>query len=139
MEKRRNSILIPYYFRDGNLHVFLQRRSHEAPRNPNILGGFGGGLEGDENNEKTLLRELREELEYTPKKYSLLGVFETDHSISNYYIEKVSEDFENNIKIHEGTGGEWHRAQDVIERDDISPNTRRVITTMILDTNGKVK
>ncbi|MFA6514699.1 MAG: NUDIX domain-containing protein [Candidatus Paceibacterota bacterium] len=131
-EKRHNSMLIPYYFKKNNLYVFLQRRNDDAPRNPNILGGFGGGLEGEENNEDALIREMNEELEYTPKNYSLLGTFETDHSISNYYIEEVDENFENNVIVHEGKRGEWHEAIKVVERDDISPNTKRVINSIIL-------
>lgn len=125
-------MLIPYYLKEGDLFVFLQRRSDDAPRNPNILGGFGGGLEGEENNEEALMREMMEELEYIPKKFYLLGVFETDHSISNYYVEEVGEDFEKNIKVHEGKRGEWHKATEVITRDDISPNTKKVIEAMIL-------
>lgn len=130
-EKRHTSILIPYYFKDGELYVFLQRRSANAPRNPNSLGGFGGGLEGEENNEEALLREMQEELEYTPVNYSLLGTFETYHSISNYYIEEVNENFEEIVTVHEGKGGEWHKAREVIARDDISPNTKKVIKTMM--------
>ncbi len=124
-------MLIPYRLEDNNLYVFLQRRSNDAPRNPNILGGFGGGLEGEENNEEALLREMQEELEYKPKKYSLLGVFETDHSISNYYTEEVDKNFEKSIKVNEGKSGEWHNAKDVIGRNDISPNTRRVVQAII--------
>jgi len=123
-------MLIPYYFKDKDIYVFLQRRSADAPRNPNNLGGFGGGLEDKENNEEALLREMQEELEYTPKKYSLLGVFETDHSISNYYIEEVNENFEKETIIHEGRCGEWHQAKEAIQRNDISPNTRKVVEEM---------
>ena len=124
-------MLIPYRFQDGELYIFLQRRSDDAPRNPNILGGFGGGLEGEENYEEALLREVQEELEYTPQQYSFLGVFETDHSISNYYIEEVREDFEKNIKVNEGKRGEWYKAQDAVGRTDISPNTRTVVKAII--------
>lgn len=131
LEKRHNSMLIPYYFKDNYLYVFLQRRSADAPRNPNSLGGFGGGLEGEENNEEALLREMQEELEYTPINYSLLGTFETYHSVSNYYIEEVNENFEENVTVHEGKGGEWHKAVEAIERNDISPNTKKVVENMI--------
>jgi len=124
-------MLIPYYFEDNNLFVFLQRRSDDAPRNPNILGAFGGGLEGDENNEEGLLREIYEELEYIPKEHFLLGVFETDHAIASYYTEKVNKNFEESIVVNEGKGGEWHKALEVIERNDISPNTKKVVKTML--------
>ncbi len=128
-KKRHNSMLIPYYIVEDVLSVFLQRRTADAPRNPLMLGGFGGGLEDNENNEEALLREMQEELEYVPQNYSLLGVFETEHSVSNYYIEEVSPDFDKPISFHEGTG-EWHKASEVVERDDISPNTRKVILTL---------
>lgn len=95
-------MLVPYYFKQNELFVFLQRRSADAPRNPNILGAFGGGLEGDEDNEQALLREMQEELEYAPQNHELLGVFETDHSISSYYIEEVAENFEDLVTVHEG-------------------------------------
>ena len=126
-------MLVPYYFKDTNLYVFLQRRSDDAPRNPGRLGAFGGGLEADENNEEALLREIMEELEYTPEHYVLLGAFETNHSVSNYYIEEVGENFANQVVVHEGKRGEWHQALNVIKRDDISPNTRRVVNAMIVN------
>ncbi len=135
MEKRNCSMFIPYYFKDKNLYVFLQRRSENAQRNPNSLGGFGGGVEGKENNEQALLRELYEELEYIPKKYSILGVFETDYSVSNYYIEEVSENFEDNINVREGKYGEWHNIQEVVERNDVSLNTKKVINEIIKKLN----
>lgn len=131
MQKRLTSMLIPYCFKDNNLYIFLQRRSADAPRKPNSLGAFGGGLENKENYEEALIREMNEELEYKPVNYSLLGVFEDDYSISNYYIEKVDENFEKNITIHEGKGGEWHKATEVIKRDDVGLNTKNVIIMII--------
>ena len=131
MEKKHGSSLIPYYFRDGNLYVFLQRRTDDAPKYPDMLGGFGGGLESNENNEDALLREIKEELEYTPQKYLLLGIFETDHAIDSYYIEEVSEGFEKNITVREGKGGEWHKALSVIKQDDICPDTQKAVTAMV--------
>ncbi len=130
MEKRLTSMLVPYRFKNDELYIFLQKRSSEA-RNPNSLGMFGGGIENNENNEEALIREINEELEYKPINYSLLGVFEDDYSISNYYIKKVDENFERNINIHEGKGGEWHKAEEVIERNDISLNTKNVISKML--------
>ena len=123
-------MFIPYYFKNNELFVFLQRRSSDA-KHPNSLGSFGGGLENEENNEKALIREISEELEYTPINYSLLGVFEDNYSVSNYYIEEVKENFETSININEGKGGEWHKAKEVTERNDISQNTKNVIYKML--------
>jgi len=131
-------MFIPYYLKDNELYVFLQRRNFDA-KHPNSLGSFGGGLENEENNEKALIREISEELEYTPINYSLLGVFEDDYSISNYYIEEVKENFETSISIHEGKGGEWHLAKKVIGRDDISLNTNNVMQEMIVKIEKSLK
>jgi 8-oxo-dGTP pyrophosphatase MutT (NUDIX family) len=97
-------MFVPYCFKKNNLYIFLQKRDSEA-RNPNSLGMFGGGLENEENNDEALIREINEELEYKPTDYLLLGVFEDDYSISNYYIEEVRENFEENITVCEGKGG----------------------------------
>ena len=123
-------MFIPYCFIKDELYVFLQKRNFGA-RNPNSLGAFGGGLENEENNEEALIREIKEELEYTPINYLLLGVFEDNYSISNYYTEKVNENFEENINIHEGKSSEWYKGKEVIKRDDISLNTKKVIKAMI--------
>lgn len=131
MQKQHVSTLIPYFFKDKNLYVFLHRRSDDAPRNPNGLSGFGGGLEGDENYEQAMLREIKEELNYIPVNYSLLGTFEDDYSVVNYYIEEVDEDFEDKVTVLEGKHGEWHKALDVGERKDVSHNTKKVISAML--------
>ena len=131
MGKRHNSLLIPYYFKDSELYVFLQRRTDDAPRNPGKLGGFGGGVDGEETYEQALLREMKEELEYIPQKFSLLGTFPTDHSISNYYAEEVNENFEDYISVHEGKWGEWHKATELITRNDVSTNGKKVVEFMI--------
>ena len=130
MKKRLVSMFIPYYFKDNGLYVFLQVRDFKA-RSPNSLGAFGGGLENEENNEEALIREIKEELEYTPVNYSLLGVFEDDYSVSNYYIEEVKENFEASINVREGKGGEWCKAKEVTGRDDISSNTKNIINKML--------
>lgn len=124
-------MLVPYYFKDNDLFVFLQRRSNDTSRNPNSLGAFGGGIEDEEGIEEGLLREVYEELRYKPTQYLFLGTFEDNYSISNYYIEKVNADFEEHIIVNEGVGGEWHKAVDAIERDDISFNTKRVLDMLI--------
>ena len=96
-------------------------------------------LPNEENNEEALIREIKEELEYTPINYLLLGVFEDDYSISNYYIEEVKENFETSIKIYEGKGGEWHQAKEVIGRDDTSLNTKNVMQEMIVKIEKSLK
>ncbi|MFT5360083.1 MAG: 8-oxo-dGTP pyrophosphatase MutT (NUDIX family) [Candidatus Paceibacteria bacterium] len=131
MNKKRGSLLIPYYFNNEDLYVFLQRRSDEAPLNPGTLGGFGGGLEENENNEEALVREIREELEYSPKDYLLLETLETDYSISNYYIEKVDEDFAKKITVNEGKQGEWHRAVTLSKRNDVIRNVKKAAQAML--------
>lgn len=131
MNKRAVSVLIPYCLKQKDLYVFLQRRTADAPSDPNTLGSFGGGLEVDESNEEGLIRELQEELEYTPKDYEELGIFENDNSVVMAYIEKVPEDFETMVIVHEGEGGEWHKAVEVIEDKDLAGIVLQEVKMMI--------
>jgi|GEM_PF-4844041 len=128
--KRQTSMFIPYYLEDDKIYIFLQKRGVGA-RNPNSVGAFGGGTEGGENNELALLREIKEELEYTPNKYELIGTYEDEYSISNYYVEKVNKNFTDKIIINEGEGGDWYEETEIIKLVNISTNTKNVINEII--------
>ena len=51
MAKRQCAIFIPYRQTDGDVFVFLQKRSKTAQRIPDYFGFFGGGLDGQETPE----------------------------------------------------------------------------------------
>jgi 8-oxo-dGTP pyrophosphatase MutT (NUDIX family) len=70
---RRTSELIPYRLINGEYCLFLQKRSKDAAPGADRFGMFGGGIEDGESPEAALLREIREELDYQPRKRHILS------------------------------------------------------------------
>jgi 8-oxo-dGTP pyrophosphatase MutT (NUDIX family) len=133
-ERRKTAMFIPYTFRDGEYFVYMQKRSINAKRNSGSLGFWGGGLENNENFIEAFKRELFEELNYSPKNFIDLGIFEDDYSISQYYAEKVDDDFDKNILIKEGDGGIWINAKEIFDSEKVSQNTKGVVRKLLVTT-----
>lgn len=127
LSKRKTVHLIPYYVENGECFVFLQKRSHDAERNPNSISIFGGGVEGDETNEEALVREMKEELQYLPLQPILLGTYEDIYSISTYYTLKVPQDFESQIRIGEGQYGRFFTEKEILSERLISEASKKVL------------
>ena len=111
-EKRKVSTLVPYKIKGGIVLIFFQKRSNNAKRYPGLFSFFGGGSEGDENSEETLLREVKEELDYIPDNLNYFGRQEMPISIVDVFTTKVEDDFEKKIKILEGDYGIWFSEDD---------------------------
>ncbi|MCX6789812.1 MAG: NUDIX domain-containing protein [Candidatus Gribaldobacteria bacterium] len=107
--KRKCAIFIPYRQINGDVFVFLQKRSKTAQRIPDYFGFFGGGLDGEETPEQALLREMKEELNYQPRDYFLLKFYEFARKEAWVFCQKVSDNFENEIEIDisETQYGQW--------------------------------
>ena len=106
MTYRRTSCFIPYRKNaSGGNVVFLQKRSTDALRFPDFFGFFGGGIDGDETPGQALVREIREELNYTTKEITYLGVYR-DGSL-HAYVHLAPENFEQHITVLEGDYGAW--------------------------------
>ncbi|MEI6345837.1 MAG: tRNA (adenosine(37)-N6)-threonylcarbamoyltransferase complex transferase subunit TsaD [bacterium] len=109
--------LIPYFLSDQNneRYAFVQRRSKDARRNPDVFGLFGGGIEAGETPEQGLHREILEELnidlELPAFKEALttLGTYDYADSFgkvrAHEYTLLVTPDFEKQVKIGEGQYG----------------------------------
>lgn len=106
-KKRKVSSFIAYKKNEGKVFVYLQKRSDNAERHPGYFTPFGGGSENDENPQETLIREMREELNYFPKDYELLKTYNFDWGIASVFVEEVGEDFESKIKVSEGDYGKF--------------------------------
>lgn len=114
IEKRKVSVLIPYYIENGKAFVFLQKRSPDAKRLPDYFGFFGGGLETNENPEDGLKREIKEELGIDITEHHFFGHYEFIGAIMDVYQMQVEKEFENKIKIGEGEFGRFFSYQDMI-------------------------
>ncbi len=106
-DRRKISILIPYKTRNGDVFVYLQKRSDNAKRLPGCFGFFGGGREGNENPEEVLRREIQEEMNFIPKNFTHFKIYEFEKSIKDIFILEVDDTFEGGIKILEGDYGKW--------------------------------
>jgi len=68
---------------------------------------FGGGVEGDENPEQALKREIKEELDFVVEGAKSFGQYESDRAIKNVFTFEVPDDFEEKITVLEGEYGKW--------------------------------
>lgn len=114
-EKRHCSIFVPYFEKNGEFFVFLQKCEKNAERLPDYFGFWGGGIDGDETPEQGLLREVREEMDYIPVGYFYFGRYDFKGSVKNVFVLKIDDasKFEKSIKIFEGEYGKWFNEEEV--------------------------
>lgn len=125
--KRQVSIFIPYKRQDGVILIYLQRRDKDAKRLPDYFGFFGGGIEENENPEKGLIREIEEELGYTPVNHKYLGRYDFPGQEYNVYYLEVGDDFESKIKILEGQYGKWFNEETVAREPFLIENDKVIL------------
>lgn len=125
--KRHISILIPYLTKDGEVVVFLQKRSEDARALPGYFGFWGGGLEEGESFEEGLEREIREELGIDVTDYVRFGRYEFYGSIKEIFVAEVDDNFERRIVISEGDYGKFFSEDDVINEPKILDEDRVVL------------
>jgi 8-oxo-dGTP pyrophosphatase MutT (NUDIX family) len=130
-EKRITAHLIPFKVENGKFFFYLQKRSENALRNPGWFTIFGGGIEKEENTEQAMLREIKEELDFIPDKYSYLGEYIDEYSISHYYITEVKDDFTKNIKVKEGDYGRFFSEKEVENESKLTENNKKILKDLI--------
>lgn len=107
MIKRKCAIFIPYRQKDGDVFVFLQKRSKTVKRIPDYFGFFGGGIDGQETPEQALAREISEELNYQLRDYFLLKFYEFERKEAWVFCQKVSDNFANEVEVLGAQYGQW--------------------------------
>ncbi len=106
--KRRTAVLIPYKIKNKGVFIFLQKRKQTAKRAPGKFGFFGGGADNEnEKPEEVMLREIKEELNFTPQGFWFLGYYEFANKELSAYCQEVKDNFEKEIKVLEGDFGQW--------------------------------
>lgn len=114
--------LFPYRKGAERYEYFLQKRDMNALRNPGRFSTFGGKCESGEEILESLLRELKEELDYVPKNVRYFARYTRATSIGHFFIEEVGSDFEDQVIVQEGEFGVFKTMAEVIKLDT-SPMT----------------
>ena len=125
MEKRKVSVLVPYYIADTSVYLFMQKRKKDNPRGGDMFGFFGGGIEELETPKEALVRETKEELGIIPENFSLFKKYDleatTHFSPAELYVftMPVDKDFEQTITLNsEGQYGKWFSKKDYLQNKD---------------------
>ena len=126
-DRRRVSVLIPYRVNGDEVEVFIQKRKPDAKRLPDWFGFFGGGCEGTETPEQTLVREIREELEWTPIGYAHFRQYERPTNVLDAFIASVGDDFTARIRVTEGEYGKWLSITEALRESKLTENDKQVL------------
>ena len=107
-EKRKVAGFVPFRKKEsGEFEFFMQMRDENAPVHSNMFSLFGGGVEPGEDLLTAVIRETKEELEYSPQKLVYLSDFVTLNATFSIFIEEVGADFESSIEVREGRYGSF--------------------------------
>lgn len=116
---RHVALFIPTRIRGGKLHFFLQLRDQYAPTYPNRIALFGGHLEPGETPDVAVVREAAEELTVHGAPFAMVGHRhlsrqEEPGAIRDIYVVPVDEAFVQGVRVHEGDGGVWLSADEIV-------------------------
>jgi mutator protein MutT len=131
LEKRPVALFIPYKIIDGDLLVYLQKRSPDQTL-PGCFAFWGGGIDEGESLEAALAREVKEELglESSFYKAEFLNSYEYLKVVDNAFIANVNEDFDSQVVIGEGEYGKWFKASELFDRTDFILQSKVIINDM---------
>lgn len=113
-----------------NSKILLQLRTHNAPTYPSFWCFFGGKIEKNETPLEAIIRETKEELEYTledPKKILFTNVYNIEHDEdveAHIFIEKYNST--KKLVLHEGEKMQWFTLEEIQELKMI-PNMKKIV------------
>jgi len=138
--KREVSTLLPYYIKDGQVFVYLQKRYSGARILPGHFSFFGGKLEPGENITQALEREIKEELGIALKEYTFLGTYQsgvTKEVILHVHFLKVDDNFEKEVTVMEGEYGKFFSPKEVADEVLLIDSDKNIIKDLYQLVNNK--
>ncbi len=124
-EKRCVSVLILYNI---ERKMLLQHRTEDAPRLPGYWGFFGGGIEQGEKPKDALRREIREELNYTPRNPKLVRTQILEKgTLGKKYLYIDEYDTSQELVLGEGQGMAWVTADEAIKLKMINHDKEAIL------------
>jgi 8-oxo-dGTP pyrophosphatase MutT (NUDIX family) len=125
-QKREVSGLALYRKSGESVEFFLQKRSRDHI-NPGRYGLFGGGVEDQESPEGAMLREIKEELGFTPSGYIFFSRYEFAHMIDHVFALEVAPGFEDTVTVLEGEYGKFLTLEEIEESKDVSTGAKLIM------------
>ncbi len=128
------AVYIPYRACAEGREFFFQKRDGNAPTHPNIFSMFGGQIEAGEDSHTAVLREITEELVYTPAALRLFPqqfTSDANGKLFDVYIEEVGADFEQRVTVLEGEYGRFLTATDIAGRGDVSTVGKEIVAALM--------
>lgn len=107
-DRPQSSGLVPYYRKDGDIHIYMQMRSANAKRWPSTLGFFGGGAEEGETPVETVVREIREELDIDIEDPVFFKHYDRERTDADIFLLEVEETFADRVTVLEGDYGKFY-------------------------------
>ena len=108
-----------------NDNYLLQLRDNKSTiASPNTWGFFGGGVENYESHEDALIRELKEELDWTPKEIILIH---TDTKLKTKWFSVLCHVHNRELTLLEGQDMKWFKSNEIFEL----PNTPHIVDFII--------
>lgn len=119
--------LIPYRYEKGELLVFLQKRTEDAPAAPGFWGLFGGSVELGEDIASAVVRETKEELDFVPKTHKLFKHYDFPKQEKNVFVMEVGDEFEKEIRVLEGQYGKFLRLEDILAEPKMEGDDKTIL------------
>ena len=126
-EKRECASLLPYRKCGDEYEFYLQKRETTRKVLPGVFAMFGGELAMGETCEEGLVREIEEELMYSPVHAEYFSRYEYATSITHVFIEEVRDDFESLVRVCEGEYGTFFPFSRIDGNRDIAQSTHTMI------------
>jgi 8-oxo-dGTP diphosphatase len=123
--ERDVSIIILY---NNDYRILLQQREYERKFLPGYWSFFGGGLNPEENSYSALLRETKEELNYTPTNPQLILKTNIQHETFranlSIYLDHCTDP--KSLKLQEGQNWGWYTLNEV-EKLKMLPSDKYIL------------